>query len=258
MRGLLRLLPTSLRLFLRISQRRCADFMSGRYRIMAAIRGPMGNMPAAIHLQQAIMGGDAAANKLQNLQLAIAQLQGLVLHPGQIFSFWHCVGQPSDKKGYQKSRSIVQGQVVAETGGGLCQLSGLLYLLALKAGLTITERHAHSLDIYQETERFAPLGSDATVAFGYKDLRFINTLPHPIQLQFHVSPQLLSGGIASPSPITEQNIHFGYVWQYDSVAVTTYSNDTAIGHTTYTRLYPSAVDAGTHKQLMHLSHYEGR
>jgi vancomycin resistance protein VanW len=135
----------------------------------------------------------------------------------------------------------VQSQVVAETGGGLCQLSGLIYLLALKAGLTITERHAHSLDIYREAERFAPLGSDATVSFGYKDLRFINTLPHPIGLQFTLSPTLLSGSITSGLPIAEKDIRFGYTWQDGTVSVTTFSNDTAICSNIYTRLYPNSA-----------------
>lgn len=241
MRRLFRLLPFPARLYLRIWQRRSADFVSGRYRQMATTKAANADMPNAIRLQQAIVGGDAAANKLQNLQLAIAQLQGIVLQPGQLFSFWHCVGQPSSKKGYQKSRSIARGRVVAETGGGLCQLSGIIYLLALKAGLTIVERHAHSLDIYREEERFAPLGSDATVSFGYKDLRFINNLPHPIALQFHICPQVLSGSITSPMPMSEKDIRFRYDWQQGSVSVTTLANDATIGHTTYTRLHPTAV-----------------
>lgn len=237
MRRLFRLLPFPARLYLRIWQRRSADFLSGRCRQMATTKAVDVEMPHAISLQQTIMGGDAAANKLQNLQLAVARLQGIVLQPGQLFSFWHCVGQPSGKKGYQKSRSIVQGQVVAETGGGLCQLSGLLYLLALKAGLQIMERHAHSLDIYREEERFAPLGSDATVAFGYKDLRFINNLPHPIRLEFQIIPEVLSGSITSPLPISEKDVQFRYDWQNGCVSVTTLLNDAAIGQNTYTSLH---------------------
>lgn len=241
MRRLLRLLPPPARLYLRIWQRRSTDFMRGRYRQMAATKAVNTDMPHAIRLQQAITGGDTAINKLQNLQLAVAQLEGIVVEPGQLFSFWHGVGKPSHKKGYQKSRSIVQGQVVAAIGGGLCQLSGLIYLLALKAGLTIVERHAHSLDIYREEERFAPLGGDATVSFGYKDLRFINNLPHPIRLQFHISPQALSGSICSPSPISEKDIRFHYLWQGNNVTVTTLLNDVAIGDTTYTKLHLTDV-----------------
>lgn len=250
MRRLFRLLPFPARLYLRIWQRRSTDFVSGRYRQMATTKAANTDMPNAIRLQQTITGGDAAANKLQNLQLAVAQLQGIVLQPKQLFSFWHEVGKPSHKKGYQKSRSIVRGQVVAETGGGLCQLSGLIYLLALKAGLTIVERHAHSLDIYREEERFAPLGSDATVSFGYKDLRFINNLSHPIALQFHIGPQGLSASITSPLPMSEKNIRFQYDWQQNSVSVTTLANDTAIGHTTYTRLHPTAVAPHSEREKM--------
>lgn len=241
MRRLLRLLPASTKLYLRIWQRRSLDFLNGRHRQMAHSKMTDAEMPVAIQLQQTIVGGDAAANKLHNLQLALTHLQGIVLQPGQLFSFWYWIGQPSNKKGYQKSRSIVRGQVIAETGGGLCQLSGLLYLLALKAGLTIIERHPHSLDIYREEERFSPLGSDATVSFGYKDLRFMNNLPHPIGLHFQIGSQTLSGHITSPAPIAEKDIRFQYHWQTDYVTVTTFLNDVAVNHTTYTRLHPSTL-----------------
>jgi len=57
-------------------------------------------------------------------------------------------------------------------GGGLCQLSGIIYHAVLEAGLEILERHPHSLDIYTATTRYTPLGSDAAVVYGHKDLRF--------------------------------------------------------------------------------------
>jgi vancomycin resistance protein VanW len=75
--------------------------------------------------------------------------------------------------------------VQESVGGGLCQLSSILYQCSITAGLLIIERYNHTVDIYQESERVAPLGADATVVYGYKDLRIFNNLSVPIQ--FHVS-----------------------------------------------------------------------
>lgn len=236
--GLRHLLPTTTRLYLRVWQRRCADFISGRYRQFAITKKSDNILSWALTVQQPITGGEEATNKIKNLTLAINSLQFITIEPGQHFSFWHVVGNPSALKGYLKSRSIVQGQLTAETGGGLCQLSGLIYLLALKAGLSVTERHAHSKDIYREEERFTPLGSDATVAYGYKDLRFINTLPHPIQLQFTITPQQLSGNISSPMPIVEKNIRFSYTQTGHTVEAITFINDTVLHRNTYIRMHP--------------------
>ncbi|MGL5195568.1 MAG: VanW family protein, partial [Chroococcales cyanobacterium] len=97
-----------------------------------------------INLRQKISKNQYIDNKKHNLATAIACIENIPIHPGQIFSFWHLVGEPSQQKGYLESRAIVNNQLQAEFGGGLCQLSGLLYILILKAGLNALERHPHS------------------------------------------------------------------------------------------------------------------
>jgi vancomycin resistance protein VanW len=135
---------------------------------------------------QAIKRGEFFDNKLNNIRLIASKLSGLVIPQGAIFSFWHLVGNPSERHGFQKSRIIRNGVVDFEVGGGICQVSGMVYLAALKAGLQILERHNHSVDIYEEHERIAPLGSDATVVYGSKDLQFINDSNGAIQLIVNV------------------------------------------------------------------------
>ena len=108
------------------------------------------------------------------------------MEPGQIFSFWQLVGEPSARRGYLDGRTLKNGRVEADPGGGLCQLSGILYLLALRGGLEMLERHAHSVDLYSGSTRFAPLGSDATVFWGYMDLRFLNSTDAPIAFRFEI------------------------------------------------------------------------
>jgi vancomycin resistance protein VanW len=104
--------------------------------------------------------------KIHNITLAIKGMNNLVIPPGTIFSFWHIVGRPTRVRGYLPGRSLVGGQLGPDFGGGLCQLSGLIYCTSLVAGLQILERHPHSRDIYDDQTRYAPLGADAAVASG--------------------------------------------------------------------------------------------
>ena len=140
---------------------------------------------AQIIEKQEIKRGEYFENKLNNIRLTASKLSGLVIPQGGIFSFWHLVGNPSERNGFQKSRIIRNGAVDFEIGGGVCLVSGLVYLAALKAGLKILERHNHSVDIYEEDERISPLGADATVVYGSKDFQFINNSGGAIQLIFN-------------------------------------------------------------------------
>jgi len=115
--------------------------------------------------------------KVQNLRRAAAALDGLVLAPGQVFSFWRHVGRATRRRGYVEGRMLREGCMVAAVGGGLCQLSNALYEAALTAGCRIVERHAHS---YRVPGSAAALGRDATVAWNYVDLRF--EAPRAMQL----------------------------------------------------------------------------
>jgi vancomycin resistance protein YoaR len=109
------------------------------------------------------------AGKVQNLRLAAAALDGLVIPAGEVFSFWRQVGAPTAKRGFVEGRMLQQGCMVASVGGGLCQLSNGLYEAALEADCEIIERHRHSRRVPGSQ---AVLGRDATVAWNYVDLRF--------------------------------------------------------------------------------------
>ena len=131
------------------------------------------------------LGTKESEKKQHNIRIAIQKINDLQLKSGQVFSFWHFVNFPTYKGGYLKSRAIQNNKILEEIGGGICQLSGLIYYLALHCNLEIIERHYHSIDIYKEEERFTPLGSDATVYFGYKDLVFINN--QAVSFQFKLN-----------------------------------------------------------------------
>lgn len=133
--------------------------------------------------------------KLVNIGLGASRLDGVVLHPGQILSFWKLVGRPSVSSGFALGRAIREDALHGETGGGLCQVSGLAYELGLRAGLEVLERHPHSRDLYAEEDRFTLLGLDATVVWPWKDLRLRNPHGVPVCLRFEAGDGWLEGRV---------------------------------------------------------------
>ena len=83
-------------------------------------------------------------NKVINLRLAVARLDGLLLQPGETFSYWRMIGKPTRKKGYREGMVLFLGRIGSDVGGGLCQLSNLIFWMTLHTPLTVTERYRHS------------------------------------------------------------------------------------------------------------------
>lgn len=133
-------------------------------------------------------------NRLWNLKLAARKIHGLVIQPQQIFSFWHRVPRPTRFSGFREGPVFVRGEVKLDFGGGLCLISTNLFNAFLLAGFEILERHHHSIDPYG-SKRFFPLGRDATVAYGYKDLMVRNT--SNISLQLHIEVNSERGEVTS-------------------------------------------------------------
>ena len=83
-------------------------------------------------------------NKETNLRLSGAHINGIVIEPGETFSFWHTVGRTTAKKGYLPGLTIGAGRLGADTGGGLCQMANLIHWMVLNSPLTVTELHHHT------------------------------------------------------------------------------------------------------------------
>ncbi len=184
------------------------DLISGRLFKFARKRKSNQTFQYAILHPQKINDSSTLAEKVHNLRLGATRVEKFHIYPNQLFSFWKAVGTPTTQNGFQDSRGIVGGKLELQSGGGLCQLSGLIYQMSLMAGLKIVERHNHSLDIYSEDERFTPLGSDATVVYAYKDLRIINSSDSPISFQFEISDDLITGKLVSEKLIEERELLF--------------------------------------------------
>lgn len=112
--------------------------------------------------------------KVQNLRLAAAAIDGIVIQPGETFSFWRAAGRATRFKGYVVGRELRQGCMIPTIGGGLCQLTNALSRVAHQAGMEIVERHSHSV---HPEGFFIDGATDATVFWNYVDFRFRSKRP---------------------------------------------------------------------------------
>lgn len=120
----------------------------------------------------------AVVGRSHNIARSARSIDGLILHPGDVFSFNEVVGPTDADHGYEEAPEIFKGRFITGIGGGVCQLSSTLYNSALLAGLEIVERYNHSRVL-----PYIPAGRDATVNYGGADFRFRNSAAYPVQLR---------------------------------------------------------------------------
>lgn len=113
-----------------------------------------------------------------NVRLSCEAVNGLIIQPGEKFSYNDTLGQRTAEKGYQMAGAYANGEHVTELGGGVCQLSSTLYNAAVDGGLKIEERVGHTYE-----PSYVTPGQDATVSFGYPDFVFTNNSDFPIGIK---------------------------------------------------------------------------
>ncbi|MFC1616382.1 VanW family protein [Patescibacteria group bacterium] len=132
-------------------------------------------------------------NKITNLKIALRKLNGIVINPGETFSFWRQIGNPTKRKGYVNGMVLHNGKVKSGMGGGLCQLSNLLFWMTLHTPLTVIERWRHSYDVFPDVNRKQPFGSGATCAYPNIDLQIKNNTKQKFQLSLEINDKYLIG-----------------------------------------------------------------
>lgn len=126
----------------------------------------------------------------QNLKLCTEAINGTIVNPGQEFSFNSTTGPRSTEKGYQPATAYLNGEIVQEPGGGVCQVSSTLYNTVVFAGLKSTERHSHSYE-----PSYVTPGEDAAVSYGGPDFKFVNNSDYPIAIKASFSDQKVTCSI---------------------------------------------------------------
>ena len=134
-------------------------------------------------------------NKITNLKIATKKINGIIIRPGEIFSYWKLIGNPSKRKGYKDGMVLVNGTVRPGVGGGLCQLSNLIFWMAIHTPLTVIERHRHGYDVFPDSNRTQPFGSGATCFYPYGDLMLKNETQDTFQIFVNVTDNYLEGEI---------------------------------------------------------------
>nr|WP_314459170.1 VanW family protein [uncultured Clostridium sp.] len=142
----------------------------------------------------------ANSDRNKNIELASTALNGLILQPGEEFSFNKTTGERSSAKGYRPAGAYLNGVLIEEPGGGVCQVSSTLYNAVVFAGLTTTERHAHSYE-----PSYVTPGEDAMVSFGGPDMKFINNSSSAIAIRTSFADRKLKISIVG-IPILEDGV----------------------------------------------------
>lgn len=129
-------------------------------------------------------------NRDHNMLRASEKIMGLVLQPGEEFSFNEVVGPRNEANGFKKAPAIYDNVIADDWGGGVCQVSSTLHKVLLESGIIPTQRSAHS-----RPSSYIELGLDATVSLPEQclgkpekeclqnDLKFVNTYPFPIGIK---------------------------------------------------------------------------
>ena len=126
---------------------------------------------------------DSPKSRVHNIGVGAKTFSGVLLRPGQEFSFNQTLGAIDASSGYLPELVIKGGKLIPEYGGGLCQVSTTLFRAAVLSGLVILERHPHSIPV----RYYNPQGFDAAIYPGVSDLKFKNDTPAYILIQSSIS-----------------------------------------------------------------------
>lgn len=120
----------------------------------------------------------SGSNRKENISLGASFFDGILLEPNKEISFNAQTGGITEEQGFKTAGVILNGELDSGIGGGICQVSTTLYNALIRADVDITERYNHSRPI-----GYVPLGTDAAVVDGYKDLKFVNNGEYPLYLK---------------------------------------------------------------------------
>ncbi|MEG0772542.1 VanW family protein [Clostridium sp.] len=134
-----------------------------------------------------------------NIALCARTINGILLMPGDVFSFNDIVGDTTIEKGYLDAPVIVNNKVESGVGGGICQVSSTLYNAILRTGINSLERSNHTFP-----SSYVGIGLDATISWDYTDYKFKNTLNYPLFIECYPKDEVLYVNIYSNEKLKEK------------------------------------------------------
>lgn len=154
-------------------------------------------------------------NKAINLAISTPKINGILIRPGETFSFWELIGNTTAAKGYKEGVIISDGQAKRGIGGGMCQFTNLIHWMVLHTPLTIVEHHHHDgIDLFPDYNRQVPFGTGTSIVYNYLDYRFKNESDITYQLITYVTDTHLCGELRASEKlpvkyhIETENEHF--------------------------------------------------
>ncbi len=172
----------------------------------------------------------SAPERIFNISLAASRLNGVIIKPGEIFSFDKAVGDISSLSGYKQAYVIENGKTVLGDGGGVCQVSTTLFRAALNAGLPIVERHQHAYRVGYYEQDSGP-GIDAAIYYPTVDLKFKNDTGHALLIQTSIdqsSQQLTFTLFGTKDPIREVSMSTPVVLSQSPAPPPSYQDDPSL------------------------------
>lgn len=138
------------------------------------------------------------------MQLASKKIDGIIIKPGEEFSFWNLVGNATKRKGYLEGLVINNSKIRKGVGGGLCQMANMIHWLVLHTPLEVTELHHHSDALFPDAKRRVPFGTGTSICYKALDYRFKNITNVPVQIRVWLDETMLYGEIRSIEPLKEK------------------------------------------------------
>ena len=129
----------------------------------------------------------SSAGRRNNVQVAASRFHGIIIKPGETFSFNDWLGEVTEEEGYDESLIIFGNETIPDVGGGICQVSTTAYRAAFWAGFPITERWAHAYRVGYYEQGGQPVGLDATIYSPDVDLKFVNDSPHNLLIETYIN-----------------------------------------------------------------------
>lgn len=153
-------------------------------------------------------------NKVTNITIACSKINGIIIKPNEVFSYWKLVGSPSKKNGFKEGLVIGRDGFDKGYGGGLCQMANMIHMLVLHSPLKVIELHHHTDALFPDDRRRVPFGTGTSVYYNNIDYRFLNNQDQDVQILVWVENGELCGELRSERPfpyrykLVEEGHHF--------------------------------------------------